>query len=93
MKKMQSEKILESKGVIDSDLRFFPQQKVNCNICKVGIKAKYRLHKDSSWILNSPLTDPKHINSNRATHPTKMEMLVVTMVTGTGPCEACVSWH
>ena len=84
----------EVDAVIDSDFGYFPQQRVNCNICKVGPKTKYGIHQDSSWILNSTLTKPKFVKNNGGVAlPTRMEMLVVTMVTGTGPCEARVSWH
>ena len=84
----------EEDAVIDSDFCYFPQQRVNCSICKVGTKAKYGRHQDSSWILNSTLTKPKFVKNNGGVAlPTRMEMLVVTMVMGTGPCEARVSWH
>ena len=84
----------EEEAVIDSDFGYFPQQRVNCNICKVGPKTKYGIHQDSSWILNSTLTKPKFVKNNGgAALPTQTEMVVVTMVTGTGPCEARVSWH
>ena len=45
---------------VETDFRLFPEQRINCNICKVGTKAKYGQHQDSSWILNSTATEEKN---------------------------------
>jgi hypothetical protein len=87
------EEYIGDESLFDSSFNPFPLHYSNCNISKVGNKAKYGTHQDSSWILNSPKAKPKACSANSSFLPTKDEMPVLTMVTGTGDCRARVSWH
>ena len=79
--------------LVDDDFKPFPRQAINCNISKVGNKAKYGRHQDSSSILNSDSTYPVPCKANCGLLPTREDMLVLTMVTGIGACQARVTWE
>jgi hypothetical protein len=87
------DEISNDDSFFESSFNPFPLHISNCNISKVGNKAKYGSHQDSSWILNSPKARPKKCMTNGTFLPTKDEMPVLTMITGTGNCQASVSWH
>jgi hypothetical protein len=75
------------------DLQDVTIQQNNLDISKIGSKAVFARHADSSLILNSTNHGIQQCVANNDVLPLRQEMPVVTFVTGKGECEAKLSWY
>jgi hypothetical protein len=75
------------------DLKDVTNQQCNLDISKIGAKAVFARHADSSLILNSTNHGIQQCVANNDVLPLRQEMPVVTFVTGKGECTAKLSWY
>ena len=78
--------------IFESDCKPIPRFFANAVIVKLGKKAKYHLHQDASYALNSILTKLLGCVANEGFLPYRSEMMVFTIVTGLGSCKAELKW-
>jgi len=68
-------------------------QECTATISKVGNKAVFSKHQDSSYIVNSTSTHMRQCAATGHNLPLRQDMPVVTFVTGRGACQAKLSWY